>query len=147
MAHVLDLLEDIKKYLYVRSREQDDGHIAPDVVYTSKIRFQTCSDTHSAGILSGQQSLMFAKYQGHWVVDQVRRSCYSKCLLTQCEHNDLKLGDVAYMSSEDKLNFENLYEYYIILNDDRAICWRKSGEIRIVLKICLFVHIFKVAVP
>lgn len=144
MAHVLDMLEEIKKYLYV---QQQDAKQTLDAVRTpSKIGFQTCSRNHSAGVICGQQSLMFAKFQGHWVVDQVRRSCYSECLLTQCEPNDLKSGDVAYMSSKNIPDFENLSDYYIILDADKVICWDESGEINVLDKNS-FVSIFKVKVP
>lgn len=143
MAHVLDMLGEIKKYLYDVSKN-GPAKQAPEIRTPPNLRFQTSSDAYSAGILYEKQSLMLAKYHGHWVVDRVHRHCYSECILTPCKREDLKMGDVAYMSSDDEPDFTGLDDYYIMLDDDKAVCWCDRGETHIIID--KFVYNYRVEV-
>jgi len=81
IPHILDMLESIKKYLYVRNREQEAGHQRPDEEMLKSapgIMFETGTDAYGYGICLGDQSLQWSRYHGIWTVDRIIRHRYSQ---------------------------------------------------------------------
>lgn len=147
MSHILDLLDAIKKYLYTRTREQDAGHIAPDAIIERTapgIMFESRSDEYSNGICYGEQSLMVSRYQNQWSVDKVIRHCYQQCMITPCERQDLKSGDIAVMTNDEDPDLHNLDIYFVIVDEKTAVHWRNDGNV--VNNTELYLHIGRVEV-
>lgn len=120
IAEVLDLLNDIRKYLYKTTKI--DPVVAPKLVTSPAIQFSVIK-----GII--YKSRMLYQSQGKWFVDVPRHPTYIKCTLIPCVRSDFKPGDVVFMEISDDKHFQDLENYYIILNSKEAACWCDSGEV------------------
>lgn len=143
MTQVLNTLDDIKKYLYVRSKEQDAGHIAPDLRTPMTVSFAPVCSLYSAGLVYNSQVLQYMASHNIWEVNRLLVDCLSQCTLTLCERNDLKPGNVAYMTNEKEPDFEDLDDYFIITKNDEAVHWRGGN---IVICDQSFTNIFRVEI-
>lgn len=85
--------------------------------------------TPDNGIVNRNQVLRWSRET--WIVGHLAPYTHSVCLLTPCERNDLKPGDVVFMANNDKPDFFSLSNYYVILNDRDAVHW-ETDEVRII---------------
>lgn len=124
-AQVLDMLEDIKKYLYVQSKKQDAGHTSLNL-----FRSPPGIEFSKEGGLRFQDKMLYWK-DVMWQVSPLHHNRYSTCKLTPCTRSDLRPGDIAYMSLHKEHDFCCLGDYYIIISGDEAVHWEGSGNVTI----------------
>lgn len=144
MTHVVDLLDEIKKYIYVRLKEQEPiRSIGHDIRSSGGIVFCISAGRESAGIVF-QRRKLFLDVIKQWGVKSTTLTAYTECLLTPCERNELKEGDIAFMTNSDGYGYNKLKDYYIIVNEQEAVHWSVLGDVHI----CLdnFTYNFKVEV-
>lgn len=135
IAEVLDMLKSIQEYIYKTTKP-------PAVLHDPRVTPLDIQFTVNKGIIFHGKMLYMG--QGSWLVDVARSPMYTACSLTPIARNYLKPGDVAYMTSDADADFEDLDDYYIILNETEAACWCKSGEVHIVN--CSFEYYYKVEI-
>lgn len=132
MAHVLDLLDSIKKYLYTLNR--DDPVVERKT--PSSITF-----SKNGGIIFDQQLLYYGTSCGTWLIDKAPGIVNSSCKLTPCARDGLRVGDVAHMSNDEHDDFVDLDSYFIILGDVEQVHW-VDGSVG--LSETQFTYIYKV---
>ena len=142
MAHVLDLLDSIKKYLYVHSREQD----ATSGIIKSGggIVFCLSDGRISAGIVF-QRRKLYLDVLRKWGVKATTLATCTECQLTLCERNDLKEGEIAFMTDDDECDYSNLKDYYIIMDGVKAVHWGDMGYVEITVSIFRYHYRVEVA--
>ena len=134
IPHILDMLESIKKYLYVRNREQEAGHQRPDEEMLKSapgIMFETGTDAYGYGICLGDQSLQWSRYHGIWTVDRIIRHRYSQLPLIPCERNNLSPGAIAFLSEDEYTTHRGVENYHLILDTDKSVHWSAGGSVNV----------------
>lgn len=113
-TEALDMLQALKQYL---------SHGDPIGLKTPK----NLEFSMNGGIRFNMQMLHYSN--GTWLVGHLNHPMYCKCGLTLCERNDLKPGDVAFMTDENSPDFADLEDYYIILNSHGSVHWSSKGNV------------------